>query len=154
MLRVIVDSREQQNKHILAEVGRCNINYVVRALSFGDYSFELDGKSYETEIAIERKGSLSELAGNFTRGRKKFMREFERAKKFNTRMYLFVEDSSYEDIKNWNYRSSFTPTAYFERLEFWCYSYGLKLEFVDRNDFCDRMMKVFASYLREGGENR
>lgn len=40
-LRVIVDTREQQNEHITGYFTQKGISYISRALSFGDYSYFL-----------------------------------------------------------------------------------------------------------------
>src|SRR5574344_863812 len=93
-MTIIVDSREQENKHILSFFDQKKIPYIVRKLNQGDYSAFLSANpelglpfdiSLEGVIAIERKGAsgsgLSEIAGNFTAGRQAFENEFIRAGK-------------------------------------------------------------------------
>ena len=68
---VLVDTREQENSHILNYFDKKKIKYMVQKLDVGDYSFMLpknpdmgiDNDIYFTnKIVIERKGSLDELA--------------------------------------------------------------------------------------------
>ena len=70
---ILCDTKDKQNKHILDEFDKQKIEYKTRALKTGDYSFMIKacpelGFQYDTyftdELCIERKNSLSELAGN------------------------------------------------------------------------------------------
>ena len=102
---IICDTREQ-DLHILRKLDSLNIPYKRKKLDFGDYSFEWNGKSYENEICIERKGSLDEIIGNFTKGRERFRKEFERSK--GCLVILMVETST-EQLEAGQYRSKMNP---------------------------------------------
>ena len=65
------------------------IKFKVKKLHQGDYSLE----GHENNIIIERKANLLELCGNFCQGRKRFEREFIRAKEAGAKIYLLIEDS-------------------------------------------------------------
>lgn len=74
---ILVDSREKANRHILDVFDKEGIQYRVTALESGDYTFELKAipeldiphtMDFRQDIMIERKNSLDEISGNFTRG--------------------------------------------------------------------------------------
>ena len=70
---ILCDSKDKKNEHILEEFDKQKIEYKTKSLKTGDYSFLIKacpelGFQYDTyftdELCIERKNSLSELAGN------------------------------------------------------------------------------------------
>lgn len=99
---ILVDTREQDTKTGEGAVRPLPRDYVRQALSYGDYAYNFvlpDGKrfleysSHEviSPIVVERKMNLDELAGCFTRSRKRFEAEFARAKENGARIYLLVK---------------------------------------------------------------
>jgi ERCC4-type nuclease len=139
---IIVDTREQ-DLHILKQLETMNIQYVRRKLDYGDYSFEVDGKSYEHEICIERKGSLDEIIGNFTKGRERFRKEFERSK--GCRVVLMVE-ASMEQLEAGQYRSRMSPRDLKSFLKTWCNRFQLELKFVEKDRACDFILDCFRKH--------
>lgn len=139
---IIIDTREQ-DLHILKKLESMGIKYTRRKLDYGDYSFEVDGESYEHEICIERKGSLDEIIGNFTNGRERFRREFERSK--GCRVVLMVEAST-EQLEAGNYRSRMKPNDLKSFLKTWCYKFQLELKFVEKSKACEFMLECFRNY--------
>lgn len=119
--RVLVDTREQQTKR--AE-GRYRVfgSFDRVKLDYGDYAYNCqlpDGKwIYPADapiypvVSVERKMNLDELAECFTWGRKRFTAEFERAKEHGARVYLLVENATWENLLNGKYRSKFNPAAF------------------------------------------
>ena len=140
---IIYDSRER-DLHIIKELERRGIQCVRRKLDFADYSFEIDGVSYEKKIAIERKKSLSELIGNFTKGSKRFRNEFERAK--GCCIVLMVE-SSQEQLDRGDYRSEMHPSDLNRFIKTWSNKYQFKVVFTDRKDATDTVLNIFRQYL-------
>jgi ERCC4-type nuclease len=141
---IIIDTREQ-DLHILKKLESLGINCIRQKLNYGDYSFEVDGKSYENEIAIERKGSLTELIGNFTKGRDRFRREFERSK--GCRLILMVE-SSMEQLERGEYRSRMKPSELKSFLKTWCNKFQLELKFVEKEQSCNLILDCFRDYFK------
>jgi len=139
---IIVDTREQ-DLHILKQLETMNIQYVRRKLDYGDYSFEVGGKSYEHEICIERKGSLDEIIGNFTKGRERFRKEFERSK--GCRVVLMVE-ASMEQLEAGQYRSRMSPRDLKSFLKTWCNRFQLELKFVEKDWACDFILECFRKH--------
>ena len=78
-LIIIIDTREKHHEGISHRFSNLGLQTIRRKLNTGDYSYEYDGKSYETEFAIEKKQDFSELHGNLTVGHARFSREFTRA---------------------------------------------------------------------------
>ena len=60
--KILVDSREKENKHIVDKFKTNNIDIDTIGLVIGDYRIQTG--TYIPPITIERKGSLDELIGN------------------------------------------------------------------------------------------
>ena len=140
----ICDTREQ-NLHILHKLDALKIPYTRRKLNFGDYSFEVDGKSYENQIVIERKGSLDEIIGNFTKGRERFKREFERSK--GCKVILMVE-ATMEQLEAHQYRSRMMPSDLKSFLKTWCNKFQIELRFTEKDKACEFMLDCFRKYFK------
>jgi len=139
---IIIDTREQ-DLHIMKQLETMNIQYVRRKLDYGDYSFKIGGISYEHEIVIERKGSLDEIIGNFTKGRDRFRKEFERSK--GCRVILMVE-STIEQLEAYQYRSRMNPSDLKSFLKTWCNKFQIELKFVEKDKACDFILDCFRKY--------
>ena len=135
---IIVDSREQENSHILNYFDKKKILYKVSKLNYGDYSvmvpknneFGIDRDIYlDNQIVIERKNSLDELANNFSKGRERFQNEFLRAKGAN--ILLMIENAKYSDLINHNYRSLFSEKAFLASLKSFEAKYNISTNFID-----------------------
>ena len=74
---------------------------------------------------IERKMGLDEIAGNLTRGRDRFRREFERATENHARVFLLIENATYEGIINHRYMSRFNESAFLASLVAWQVRYNV-----------------------------
>lgn len=142
---IIVDTREKKNVHVTDYFDAHGIEWKSLKLDFGDYAIE--GK--ENLVAIERKGSLDELAGNFTRGRERFKREFERATENNAHIVLMVEASGYEAIMKGRYRSKFSPNAFYASMKSWEERYRLEIEFKSKRS----AGKFISDKLKEWDSN-
>lgn len=151
---ILIDSREKVNSHIIKRLDELKIPYQIKKLSYADYSFEWNGVSYENQICIERKANLTEICGNFAKGKSKgtntrFQREFERALRDKCKMFLMIEDSSWEKIENREYRSRFSPKELKNRILTWCNKFQLTLKFVDKKDSCDFMLDQFREFIKQ-----
>lgn len=153
-LIVIIDSREKVNGHITEQFDKANIKYEVRKLNHGDYSFyiqpipELDiheEMSFVDRISIERKSSLDEIAGNITKDRERFKREFERHKGL---MILLIENATYADIFNHNYRSKLTPKSFIGTLHSWNIEFGVPFIFIPKEYVAQYIYFTFYYYLK------
>lgn len=147
---ILVDCREHQTKQAIERYEGFDAPYRKATLNYGDYcaNVKLPGKGWlypnsgkiSPSCVIERKMNLDELAGCFTRGRGRFQREFERAGKVGAKVYLLVEDASWEGLLYHRYRSRFTTNAFLASLTAWMVRYGLSVIFC-RADTSGRMIK-------------
>ena len=159
---ILIDTREQENKHITDYFDKKKIPYVVRKLEYGDYSAMLQAApdlglpfdvSLESTIAVERKGSgasgLSEIAKNFTDGRQAFENEFIRATHSCQKFYLVIENGSWKDIADHNYRSEMSPKALYNSLISWRHKYGFQIDFVQQANTAEHLIKLFGTTLKK-----
>jgi len=108
---ILVDSREQENLHILDYFDKKKVKYKTKQkLDFGDYSFYLPkdlemgimkDKYFDKDIVIERKMRLNELAGNIGDKRTQFENELIRKK--DADFLLLIENASWEYIDRGEY---------------------------------------------------
>lgn len=80
---VLVDTREQENQHIIHYLESNRIPYQVKKLDTGDYGLLLPKNDelgiyndLELQTVVERKGSLDELIGNMCKDRTRLENEF------------------------------------------------------------------------------
>lgn len=117
---ILHDSREQTSNHILEYFDKHNIKHEKRALKTGDYSFKIQAcqelgfpiDTYFTdELCIERKNSVSELAGNIAERDDRFLKELNRMINIKD-CYILIEDDKFDDILEHNYKSNYNELAF------------------------------------------
>ncbi len=134
-LRVIHDTREQQTERAMKRYASFGVPHEKGTLNYGDYTFNADLPSgtpiYKTDetispcVVVERKMNIDELAACFGTGRKRFEREFQRAAEHGARIYLLIENASYEKILTHRYRSRLHPAALIASLFAWSIRYQM-----------------------------
>jgi len=138
-LMVIIDTREQENKHITDYFDKENIMYIHQKMESGDYSFFLPAipqleistnRYFDKKIIIERKANLEELSNNLTHKREQFLNEFDRAKDCDK--YLLIEKGSFEDIWNQKFNTKINKKAFYSSLISLQIKYNLKINFVTK----------------------
>ena len=70
---------------------------------------------------------LDELCNCFCKDRKRFEREFERAKKAGAKVYLLIEDASWEQAYNGKYRSRMAPASLVASMQAWLARYNCQI---------------------------
>ena len=141
---IYIDTREKKYLHIEDYFQKNLINYKFKKLDYGDYSCEVDGIPLESVVFIERKGSIDELCNNFCNGRDWFEKEFGESIGVK---YLLIEDGSYEDIRNHNYKSEMNPNALIGSIKSFEVNYGIKTNFISKDfsgDFIYSTLRAFA----------
>lgn len=135
---VLVDTREQPTPQAKARYETMQAPVRRATLNYGDYTYQLqlpDGPLLIEEGAVcgltvvERKMSLDELAMCFGKERKRFEREFERAKSNKAKVYLLCENATWENLINGKYRSKLNPKAFYNSLVAWMVRYDLGVIF-------------------------
>lgn len=99
-LTLIIDTREQITGRLDVRIQSAELPYERKKLDFGDYSARCDALDLSDKVVIERKMNLDELAMCFGSQRKRFEREFERAKKVNAKVYLLIENANLDTLYN------------------------------------------------------
>ena len=112
----------------MAQIGNC----VREKLDAGDYSAKVpmpDGTWFRVPVAIERKMSLDELAGCYCQSRRRFTAEFDRAKRAGTKMYMIIEEATWEKVYNGTYRSRMKPKSFVSSILAWLARYDCQILF-------------------------
>lgn len=150
-MTIIVDTREKSNKHILEYLKENHVPYIEEKLDSGDYSFVLPNYpelNMDKKILIERKGSLDEVAGNFTTGRKRFINEFERLHN-DQKIHLVLERFTWRKLFNGTYRSKFHPNSYKASLFTWNIRYNCPIWTCERKESPEIIYKIMYYELKE-----
>lgn len=153
---MLVDTRDQVWNHISDFFDKKDIKYKRKKLDNCDYSFYVPANEklnieremrFDKEIAIERKASLDELAGNLTQHRTRFEEEMAT---FNGKKYLLIENSSYQDVVNGNYRSEYNSKSFLATLHAFNHRYNLEIVFMPDNKLSGLWIySTFIYWLRE-----
>ena len=153
-MTLIVDTREQPTERARKRIELTGLPAERRKLNVGDYSCFCklpDGRelSLESDVVIERKMNIDELCCCFGRERKRFEREFERAKASGTTVYLIVENGNWEQVYNGKYRSLLTPQALVASIDAFRARYGMQMDFC-KADTTGRLIRdILYRHLKE-----
>lgn len=132
---IIVDTREQKNEHIIKFLKDNGIKYEVSKLDTADYSFKLPHYpelGFDRKVLVEKKNSLDEIAGNFSKDRARFTREFERVN--DEHVHLVIEGATWKKISNKSWRSAFTGSAMRASILTYTIRFNMKTWFANRED--------------------
>lgn len=126
---------------------------VRETLNAGDYTAKTllpDGTWFYVPVAVERKMSLTEIAGNFTRERERFRAEFNRAREHGIRLYILIENASWEAAYAGAYRSQMKPQSLIASLLTWSARYGCAVLMCERSDTGGKLIRDILHYeMRE-----
>lgn len=133
-LTLLVDTREQNTPALRRRLKAADLPWERKKLDFGDYSIKCalqDGGEFELSqsVCVERKMGLDELCTCYCRERKRFVREFERAKEAGAKLYLLIENGSWEKAYQGDYRSQMSPQAFTASMMAWLARYNCQLLF-------------------------
>ena len=153
-MTILVDTREQPNAKYHRRINSMKRPIERLALSFGDYSAKTtlsDGREVTLEhvAVIERKMSLDEVCGNFGRERRRFMAEFERAATAGARVYLLIENATWTDVFNGNYRSKFGSDALLASMLAWIPRYNTVPIFCKASESGRLIAEIMKRELKE-----
>jgi len=129
---IICDTRERPTERSRVRYKQFGCPYKREKLNVGDYSAVLylpDGKtlSLADKCVIERKLGYAELCCCFAQDRARFTREFERAKEAGTKIYLLLENSSWEMAYSGRYRSKLSPQSLIASMLAWLARYDCQI---------------------------
>lgn len=151
-MTILVDTREQQNKHITDYFEAKKIPFKEKALEYGDYSFMIPKNeelsiprdlNFSHKIMIERKGSLEEISGNLSADRARFEKELALAPE---RKVLLIEGASYMDLANGNYRTDYKVPSFLGSLQTFWHRYNFPVFFMPDRRYSGLFIKQFFEY--------
>ena len=148
----LVDTREQDTPRLRARLREIGCPWERKKLEFGDYSVKCDSMDLSTSIAIERKMNLDELCNCYCRERKRFEREFERARQSGAKVYLLVEDGSWEDAYSGKYRSRMSPESLVASIQAWLARYNCQVIFCRQHTTGKLIHDILYRELKEALE--
>lgn len=156
--QIIADSREHDTADARKRYKAFGVPVVRGVLDYGDYAAQITlpaGDLYDISrrikpvAVVERKMSLDELAGNLTRERKRFEREFTRALSKGARVYLLVENATWEGILMHRYRSRLHPNAFKSSLSAFMVRYGIVPVFCKRDTAPELIREILYRDIKE-----
>lgn len=151
-ITLIYDTREHQTKTLFKRLEATGFKCRREGLKFGDYTVEykVGGKTYnlQNEIVVERKMSLDEICINFTKGRSRFEREFEKAITAGAKVHLIIENGSHEKILKGDYRSRLNSNSLYSSLLAFCDRYNITYHFCTPETTPILMRKLFYHHIR------
>ena len=134
-MSILYDTREQPSKRAERRYESFGCPYRRQKLNYGDYTYNFilpSGKPLYQEddpvnpdVMIERKMNLEELSQCFCQHRKRFEAEMKRAADQGAKIYLLVENATYENLLNGKYKTKFGSAAYTASLFAWVARYGI-----------------------------
>lgn len=157
-IEILVDTREQKTSALYKRLKTIGFPYSREKLDFGDYSartkFE-DGTEFDisSSVAVERKMSLDELCACYCKGRSRFVKEFNRAKQANAKLYLLVEGANWENVINGKYRSKMSTQAFLASLIAWLARYDCQLIFCNPETTGKLIREILYREMKERLEN-
>lgn len=157
-ITLIVDSREQPTENLKKRMEQAGLPYERRKLEFGDYSCQciLPDRNildFSQRVVIERKMNLDELCLCFGKERRRFEQEFERAKAAKCRIYLLVENGTWEHAYNGKFRSRYNPKALIASIDAYRARYGMQLDFCKAETTGKLIRDILYRELKEVLEN-
>lgn len=154
-ITMLYDTREKNNSHILEAWDKYKINYRKQKLDWGDYSCFIPKNEnlniprdlyFDRELVVERKAHLEELSGNFTK-RDVFEKEICT---FKGRMFLLIENGTYGDICEGNYKTDYNKKSYLATLHTFVHRYKIEPIFLSNNKYSSLFIyNLMKYYIRE-----
>nr|DAJ10351.1 MAG TPA: ERCC4 domain protein [Caudoviricetes sp.] len=157
-LTLIVDTREQDTDRLRRRIRQTGLSFVRQKLDFGDYSAKTtldNGTEFDisSSVSIERKMNLDELCACYCKDRKRFTREFERAKSAGAKVYLLIENANWEKAYNGSYRSKMSPQALTASLFAWLARYNCQIIFCKEETSGKIIREILYREMKERLEN-
>ena len=148
----VVDNREQPTAALEKRLQYLK-PYERETINAGDYTAKTvlpSGELFYVPVAIERKMSLTEIAGNLTRERNRFTSEFNRAVENGIKLYLLIEQASWESAYSGAYRSKMNPKSLIASLLTWGARYETPILMCERAETGGKLIRDILYYeMRE-----
>lgn len=144
-MRIISDTREKANDHILRYFDSHNVPYTIQKLDTGDY---MDAD--RMDVTVDRKQNLGELLRNMcSPDKSRFWREIRRSRQEGIKFYILCEHGGqYKSIKDVaNYRDKYsrvTGRELMERMYAAHIAYGVEFLFCDKRSTGRRIVEILG----------
>lgn len=148
-MTVLCDTREQDTPRSRKRFQAIGVPIERTALSFGDYSVKCNVLDLRDRVAIERKMDLTELAHCYCQDRKRFVREFDRAKEAGAKLYLLVENGSLDEAYSGHYRARVHPSSLTASMLAWLARYNCQILFCKEKTSGNVIHDVLYRELKE-----
>lgn len=151
---ILCDTREQPNARFEKRMKEIGLPYRREKLNFGDYSIacKLENGTeinLSSAVVIERKMNLDEICGCFCQSRSRFEHEFLRAKQAGAKIYLLIENGSWEKAYAGYYRSRMSPKSFIASLTSWLARYNCQIIFCEPETTGKLMRELLYRELKE-----
>ena len=155
---MVVDSREHPTKEAKKRWESFGVPYEIEPLKSGDYTAKFtlpNGETFDmrNKAVIERKLGLTEICGNFGQNRDRFIREFERIKESGAKVYVVIENGSWENVYTGKYRSKMHPNALLANLTAWMARYNAHIIFCKAETFPKLAREILYREAKEKLQN-
>lgn len=139
-LVIVSTTNEQKNGHILQYFDKKRIAHESRALTTGDYNFKITAcpelgfpcDTYFTdELFIERKNSLTELAGSINS--EAFHFELKRAQNIKHKFLIVEQPNGWGGILSHDYMTKYSEKSFWATMCTFCVKYGVTPIFVEKD---------------------
>lgn len=145
-MKLIVDTREKKNIHVLKYFILHDVDYIERKLDVADY--QIEGK---TDIAIDRKQNLEELARNLMNraDHSRFWKEVRRAKEQGIKMIILCEHgkgiNSIPDVAMWQSKyTTVTGRVLMDEIYRVHIAYGVEFLFCSKRSTGRRILELLG----------
>lgn len=145
----LVDTREQDTVRARKRLASIGLPVERVTLPFGDYSARCECLDLRDAVVIERKMDLDEIAHCYCQDRKRFKREFERAKQANAKVYLLIENGDWEKAYAGVYRSQMKPESLVASMTAWLSRYNCPILFCKEETSGQLIHDVLYRELKE-----
>ena len=149
---VIVDSRENENSHIIDWLTKKEIAFKVEKLEFGDYSIFIPKNAelgfpqeLQLDYAVERKANLEELSGNLTNDRARIEDELARGR---GKIDFIIENGSLDKIMKGDYKTQYDKHSFIATILSFKDRYDVGFNFVEKENSAELIYKLLYYRLR------
>lgn len=145
-MKIIVDTREQKNSHILKYFALHDVDFEEKKLEVADYKIE--GKD---SLAIDRKQNLDEIARNLMNraDHSRFWKEVRRARESGIKLIVLCEHGgqikTIADVSKW--KSKYSPVsgrALMEEIYRVHIAYGVDFLFCSKRSTGKRILELLG----------
>lgn len=149
---ILSDTREKKNDHILSYFDSKNITWKKQKLDYGDYSCMIPANEelgiprdlyFDHEIMVERKANLDEFANNVSKERDRIKKEFALAP---SHKIIVIENASYADMINGNYRSEYSAKSYYGTVHSLWHEFEIPFIFMPDPKYTGMFIKGYLQY--------